>query len=110
MCTEPVKNPTAVDCEYFLEGKCKALAKFPELRELREQNCKNELVDVCCYLCDLKHNCNVSCNILDMANEETIKQEILLPSKEERMEIGYRMLWSGYFIVGIMLIIIGGFI
>ena len=49
----------------FLQNRhCLAVKENEEGRVTRETSCKNSLKDFCCYLCDGRESCDVSCDYL----------------------------------------------
>jgi len=58
-------------CEYLSDdGSCKAIAKNPEGRALRDEFCINEMWDSCCYICHYQETCEISCNYLGSENKQ----------------------------------------
>jgi hypothetical protein len=55
-----------VRCEYLLNNRfCRAVIEDDEGRMAREESCKNELKNYCCYSCINQKLCEISCNYLD---------------------------------------------
>ena len=55
----------SVKCEYFnASGKCAAIRKSDIWGATPEQ-CLNKVKHACCYLCNLRKNCQIRCDFLD---------------------------------------------
>lgn len=65
-----------IECEYLLDnGLCKAVAENEVGKALRKESCVNELKSACCYLCDNRRSCAVSCDFLDTF-EDKLKMSV----------------------------------
>jgi len=65
-----------INCGYLQYRKCRGVR---DNIALRERLCKNTILDACCYLCRLRENCDIACDVLDQRNVDNIKRE--LPKK-----------------------------
>jgi len=55
----------SIKCEYFTaSGKCDAIRKSDIWGATPEQ-CLNKVEHVCCYLCNLRKNCQIRCDFID---------------------------------------------
>ncbi|MCJ7422819.1 hypothetical protein MUP01_00925 [Candidatus Bathyarchaeota archaeon] len=71
---EPAHH-SLIDCEYLVgDDSCRAV-KETDLGVLREDACHNDVKDACCYLCNLREDCDIKCDLLDLrkAGEEPEK-------------------------------------
>ena len=53
-----------IQCDFLQNGHCLAVKENEEGRVTREISCKNNVKDFCCYLCDSRKSCDVSCDYL----------------------------------------------
>lgn len=61
------------NCEYLVNNRlCGALSEDEEGKNVRDESCTNELKNFCCYLCNLRYSCEISCNYLDKVTSPTI--------------------------------------
>jgi hypothetical protein len=51
---------------------CQAIIESKEGKVVREELCTNKLKNVCCYLCDNRESCEISCNYLS-ETEDVLK-------------------------------------
>jgi hypothetical protein len=57
---------TPIECDYLTgDRRCGAIKKG-ELLVLRGEGCRGEIKDGCCYSCNLREKCSISCNFLDL--------------------------------------------
>ena len=60
-----VTHPSSSECEYLVgDDSCRAV-KESDLGGLRAEKCHNENKDKCCYQCDLRKTCDISCDLLE---------------------------------------------
>jgi hypothetical protein len=53
-----------VECEYLVgDDSCHAI-KESDVGALRAEACHNEIKDTCCYLCSLREECEIRCDLL----------------------------------------------
>ena len=51
------------ECEYLVgDDSCRAV-KESDWGALRAEACKNDVKDACCYLCSLRKNCEICCDL-----------------------------------------------
>lgn len=55
-----MKN-TQLKCEYFKKESCDAIVTNDEAKAARQEDCKNNNKNACCYVCPYQPNCEVSC-------------------------------------------------
>jgi hypothetical protein len=58
----PAKNYER--CKNLIGKSCKAVSTG-EGKSFREENCSNEVENLCCYLCDLNDSCGISCDFFE---------------------------------------------
>ena len=58
-----------VKCEYLADKSCNAVGKG-EGGIARDESCSNELKSLCCYLCDRRESCEISCDFLDDSKKQ----------------------------------------
>ena len=76
-----------VTCEYLVDGRlCKAVTELPEVASAREEFCKNNPKDYCCYLCSHRENCEIACSYLDTPRESTSIDSNLSLKVERRIK------------------------
>lgn len=90
-----------VDCEYFFEGKCKSEV---DLIAIRGDDCRNKVKDVCCYTCNFKEECKISCDFME-AEEKDI-EDIQGLKKEESVELS-SIGWGRSFFIAFKSMVIG---
>jgi hypothetical protein len=57
---------STIKCEYLVDNKrCQAIKENKEGISVRNMSCTNKLKDACCYTCDSKEKCDVSCDLFD---------------------------------------------
>ncbi|MEM3714648.1 MAG: hypothetical protein QXF82_06850 [Nitrososphaeria archaeon] len=72
------------ECKYLVDGRlCKAVMEQSEGRDVRKEFCKNSRKDYCCYLCEYREKCEISCSFLDTPKETKIPDTRII-SKIER--------------------------
>jgi hypothetical protein len=55
----------ATSCEYHTpEATCLAVAENQKAQTNRQQRCKNDQKYSCCYTCNQRHDCTISCKYL----------------------------------------------
>lgn len=70
---KPRKRET-VSCEFLLNQTfCRAVSEDEEGEAARKEACIQRTKDFCCYMCQQKRSCQISCNYLDVP--EKIKVE-----------------------------------
>lgn len=56
----------SIECEYLVgDDSCRAV-KESDMGALRKDACQNEIKDACCYLCELRKDCDIECDLLDL--------------------------------------------
>jgi hypothetical protein len=59
-----------IDCEYLLaDNTCQMIVDSEEGSALRQTSCTNKVKNYCCYLCDSRDSCEISCNYLKGADD-----------------------------------------
>lgn len=57
---------STIKCEYLIDNKrCQAIQDNEKGKSVRNRSCRNKLKDACCYACDSKEECEVSCGLFD---------------------------------------------
>jgi hypothetical protein len=51
-------------CEYLKDQNCSAIMMDDEGKAARQEGCKNNNKNECCYVCAFNHNCEISCEFL----------------------------------------------
>jgi hypothetical protein len=60
-----------LECEYIVgDDSCRAV-KESDMGALRAEKCQNENKDRCCYLCSLRRECDISCDLPIGIHEES---------------------------------------
>lgn len=78
-CQEVTK--AASDCKYLEVNRfCGALSENEEGRAVREESCRNESKNLCCYLCEERDTCEVSCNYLGNVATSAITSSETIPT------------------------------
>jgi hypothetical protein len=55
-----------VDCEYLVDNQlCRSIVEDEEGRAAREKGCLQIVKNMCCYLCERRESCEISCSYLD---------------------------------------------
>jgi len=63
-----VPSSVKVQCEYLNGDLCSAIVDG-EAKATRENSCRNSTKNLCCYLCDDRKSCTISCAYLDNPKE-----------------------------------------
>jgi hypothetical protein len=59
----------ASSCEYHtIEKTCLAVSESPKAQANRQQRCLNDEKQSCCYICDSRQECAISCKFLGATN------------------------------------------
>jgi hypothetical protein len=87
-----VPAKTDVECEYLAGKSCKAVIKG-EGKKAREKGCSRRPKNLCCYLCDDKQSCGISCGFLGELGEQSEKV-IERPEKESVEQARGRGFWK----------------
>jgi len=54
---------SAFDCEYLVGDDSCGAVKETDMGALRAEACRNEVKDACCYLCNLRRECDIGCDL-----------------------------------------------
>jgi len=75
-----------VDCEYLVDNQlCRSIVEDEEGRAAREKVCSQIVKNMCCYLCERRESCEISCNYLDKSDaSQSTGQETLNIDQETR--------------------------
>lgn len=60
-----VADTTDLSCKYLKSGRCIAVQ---DNISLRQQRCRNVMIDACCYLCNYRQYCDIGCDVLEPDN------------------------------------------
>ena len=72
-------RPSSSECEYLVgDDSCRAV-KESDLGALRAEKCHDENKDKCCYLCDLRKACDISCDLLDDSSARKSSERVQPP-------------------------------
>lgn len=97
---------STIKCEYLIENKrCRAIQENEGATSFRLKSCRNEPKDACCYLCDLKKECDVSCSLFD---EEKLSERDNMVLEAVPYDRGSAR--DGLIILGFILMVIGFFV
>jgi hypothetical protein len=67
---------SALECEYLVgEDTCRVV-KENDLGALRADKCRNETKDACCYLCDLRRDCDISCDLIENSRAKKSSEKV----------------------------------
>jgi len=95
-----------VKCEYLIDdGRCQAIQENEEGKSVRNKSCQNKLKDTCCYLCDLKRNCNVSCGLFDKARLSEQDKKVLETVSHDKGSSREALIIFGFILMGIGLFV-----
>jgi hypothetical protein len=72
-------RPSALECEYLVGDDTCRVVKENDLGALRADKCRNETKDACCYLCDLRRACDISCDLLENSGAGNNSTKVQLP-------------------------------
>lgn len=72
----------ANSCEYHTpEATCLAIAENPKAKANREARCLNDEKSCCCYVCDSRRECIISCKYLGSIENQPIQLESPKPQE-----------------------------
>ena len=72
-----MSKQNVVHCEHLMSNMyCDAIAA-DEGKRVREESCCNELKNLCCYLCNIREKCEISCVFLDVVPSEVANVVVL---------------------------------
>ncbi len=67
----------ANSCEYYTpEATCLAIAENPKAKANRQARCLNDEKQCCCYVCDSRRECAISCNYLGSVENQPKTQDL----------------------------------
>lgn len=97
---------STINCGYLLDDKrCQAIQESEEGKSVRNKSCRNTLKDACCYSCDSKKICDVSCGLLDKENLAEQDRKVLetIPydkgsPRDALIVLGFIIMVIGFFI------------
>jgi len=97
---------STIKCEYLLDDKrCQAIQESEEGKSVRNRSCRNTPKDACCYLCNFKEICDVSCGLLDKENLSEQDRKVL-----ETIPYDKGSPRNALFVLGFIIMVIGFFI
>lgn len=65
----------ASSCEYHtIEKTCLAVCESPKAQANRQQRCLNDEKTACCYICDSRQECAISCKFLGAVDNKSAPQ------------------------------------
>jgi hypothetical protein len=75
-----------VNCEYLAGNQlCRSIVEDEEGRVAREKGCSQIVKNMCCYLCEHRESCEISCNYLDKSGaSQSTSQKTLNIDQETR--------------------------
>jgi hypothetical protein len=66
-----VKSMKNVECEYLSKDRCSCTSVDDVTGGAgRGRGCSADSKDLCCYMCEKKGNCDISCSFLDEVKKE----------------------------------------
>lgn len=72
-------KPPAFECEYLVgDDTCQAV-KENSLSVPRAEECRNEAKDACCYSCNLRLRCDISCDFPELQRSTKETEDAQLP-------------------------------
>jgi hypothetical protein len=81
-----------VDCEYLVDNQlCRSIVEDEEGRAAREKGCSQIVKNMCCYLCERRESCEISCSYLDKSGGSQITGQKTLNIDQETRECQERI-------------------
>jgi hypothetical protein len=59
---------STIDCEFLVDNHCGSIVEDEEGKAAREKGCSQSVKNMCCYLCEHRESCEISCNYLDKSD------------------------------------------
>jgi hypothetical protein len=77
---------STIDCEFIVDNQlCGSIVEDEEGKAARQKGCSQSVKNMCCYLCDHRESCEISCNYLDKSDaSQSIGQKTLNIDQETR--------------------------
>lgn len=61
-----MSESSTLDCEFLVDNQlCGSIVEDEEARAAREKGCLQSVKNMCCYRCEHRESCEISCNYLD---------------------------------------------
>lgn len=77
----------ANSCEYHTpEATCLAIAENPKAKANRQARCLNDEKKSCCYICDSRRECTISCKYLGSVGNQPIQHDTPRPQQKPSPE------------------------
>lgn len=72
-------KPRAIECEYLVgDDSCQAV-KENSIGAPRAEACHNGIKDACCYSCNLREQCDISCDLPELQRSTSETKDVRLP-------------------------------